>query len=125
MTFNINENTHSHTHTVCLNYLFLHILKIATIVQYVLENLFLRLYVIIYNSTNILHVTCFNNRLVVSGQLIHYFYILLDKIMPQSKEAKVKSGIKRVLLDRLLFAPPFILFFLYAVSIMEVGGFVF
>lgn len=59
---------------------------------------------------------------VVSGPLIHYFYILLDKLVPQKKESATLDGIKRVLFDRFVFAPPFILFFLYAVTILEGSG---
>ena len=59
---------------------------------------------------------------VVSGPLIHYFYIMLDKIVPKKKESATLDGIKRVLFDRFVFAPPFILFFLYTVTLLEGYG---
>lgn len=61
-------------------------------------------------------------RFVVSGPLIHQFYILLDKMMPPKKEkATALDGIKRVIVDRLVFAPPFLLLFLYVITILEVS----
>lgn len=60
---------------------------------------------------------------VVSGPLIHQFYILLDKMMPPKKEkATALDGIKRVIVDRLVFAPPFLLLFLYVITILEGQG---
>lgn len=59
---------------------------------------------------------------VVSGPLIHKFYILLDKIMPPKKEKTAIDGIKRVIVDRLIFAPPFLLLFLYVITILEGQG---
>jgi hypothetical protein len=60
-------------------------------------------------------------RFVVSGPLIHKFYILLDKMMPPKKEKTALDGIKRVIVDRLVFAPPFLLMFLYVITILEVS----
>ncbi|XP_048757181.1 peroxisomal membrane protein 2-like [Ostrea edulis] len=59
---------------------------------------------------------------VVSGPLIHKFYILLDKMMPPKKEKTALDGIKRVVVDRLVFAPPFLLLFLYVITILEGQG---
>lgn len=59
---------------------------------------------------------------VVSGPLIHYFYIWMDKLIPKKKESATFDGIKRVIFDRFIFAPPFILLFLYAVTMLEGSG---
>ncbi|XP_071179080.1 peroxisomal membrane protein 2-like isoform X1 [Mytilus edulis] len=59
---------------------------------------------------------------VVSGPLIHYFYIWMDKLIPKKKESATFDGIKRVVFDRFIFAPPFILLFLYAVTMLEGSG---
>ncbi|VDI08542.1 peroxisomal membrane protein 2 [Mytilus galloprovincialis] len=58
----------------------------------------------------------------VSGPLIHYFYIWMDKLIPKKKESATFDGIKRVVFDRFIFAPPFILLFLYAVTMLEGSG---
>lgn len=56
-------------------------------------------------------------RFVVTGPLLHYFYHLLDEIVPRSVPY---ANVKRVLIDRLIMAPPFLLLLFYVVSIMEV-----
>ncbi|XP_005112377.1 peroxisomal membrane protein 2 [Aplysia californica] len=56
---------------------------------------------------------------LVNGPLIHHFYVYLEKIMPKNRP---NAGIKRVLFDRFIFAPPFLLLFLYYVSIVEGAG---
>lgn len=58
----------------------------------------------------------------ISGPLIHYFYQKLEKLMPKKKDATVVDGIKRVLIDRIIFAPPFLLLFLYIVPMLEGSG---
>ncbi|XP_060068596.1 peroxisomal membrane protein 2-like [Ylistrum balloti] len=58
----------------------------------------------------------------ISGPLIHKFYEMLDKIMPKKKDAAMLDGIKRVIMDRLICAPPFLLLFLYIVPILEGHG---
>ncbi|KAH9503871.1 Peroxisomal membrane protein 2 [Bulinus truncatus] len=55
----------------------------------------------------------------VNGPLIHHFYAFLDKLFPKENP---NSKWKRVLFDRLIFAPPFLLIFLYYVSIVEGHG---
>ncbi|XP_064612381.1 peroxisomal membrane protein 2-like [Liolophura sinensis] len=52
-----------------------------------------------------------------NGPLIHHFYIWLDKLVPAGK--KPGTGIKRVLFDRLILAPPYLLLFFYVVAILE------
>lgn len=59
----------------------------------------------------------------VSGPLIHHLYILIDKLIPRRKDSSLAiDGIKRVILDRFIFTPPFILLFLYVVTILEGHG---
>ncbi|KAK7087830.1 peroxisomal membrane protein 2-like [Littorina saxatilis] len=56
---------------------------------------------------------------VVNGPLIHHMYAFMEKHMPRDKKY---SAIKRLLFDRLIFAPPFLLIFLYYVAIVEGAG---
>jgi len=56
---------------------------------------------------------------LVNGPLIHHFYVYLEKVLPKSGK---NAGIKRLLFDRFVFAPPFLLLFLYYVSIVEGAG---
>ncbi|XP_033748726.1 peroxisomal membrane protein 2-like [Pecten maximus] len=58
----------------------------------------------------------------ISGPLIHHFYQMLEKMMPKKKDAAMLDGIKRVVMDRLICAPPFLLLFLYIVPILEGSG---
>ncbi|BFZ18550.1 hypothetical protein BsWGS_21589 [Bradybaena similaris] len=55
----------------------------------------------------------------VNGPLIHHFYIFLEKTFPRDKSG---AALKRVLFDRLIFAPPMLLIFLYYASIIEGVG---
>jgi len=54
--------------------------------------------------------------LVVTGPLSHYFYIFLDHAAPQVTQF---ASIKRLLIDRLLFGPVYLLIILYVRSIFE------
>jgi len=56
---------------------------------------------------------------LVNGPLIHHFYVFLEKFLPKNQP---NAQIKRVLFDRLVFAPPFLLIFLYYVAIVEGAG---
>ncbi|CAG5114917.1 unnamed protein product [Candidula unifasciata] len=56
---------------------------------------------------------------LVNGPLVHHFYAFLEKAVPKSTP---NATLKRVLIDRLLFAPPFLLLFLYYVSLVEGAG---
>ncbi|XP_002734981.1 peroxisomal membrane protein 2-like [Saccoglossus kowalevskii] len=56
---------------------------------------------------------------VVSGPVIHHIYHLLDTLVTKDTSY---AGIKRVLIDRLIFAPPYLLLFFYVVSILEGKG---
>uniref|UniRef100_A0A2C9LRX2 Peroxisomal membrane protein 2 n=1 Tax=Biomphalaria glabrata TaxID=6526 RepID=A0A2C9LRX2_BIOGL len=55
----------------------------------------------------------------VNGPLIHHFYAFLEKLFPKDTP---NAKWKKVLFDRLIFAPPFLLIFLYYVSIVEGHG---
>lgn len=55
---------------------------------------------------------------LLSGPLVHHLYAFMEKHMPREKKY---SSIKRLLFDRLIFAPPFLLLFLYYVAIVEVS----
>jgi hypothetical protein len=59
-------------------------------------------------------------RFCLSAPIIHYFYIFLEKIQPRKEKPSQIDNIKRLLIDRFLFTPPFILLFLYVVTILEV-----
>ncbi|XP_074652834.1 peroxisomal membrane protein 2-like [Tubulanus polymorphus] len=52
----------------------------------------------------------------VTGPLIHQFYIWLDQLVP--KRTKY-SSVLRVLIDRMIFAPPYLLLFFYIVAVLE------
>ncbi|KAK6189912.1 hypothetical protein SNE40_001880 [Patella caerulea] len=57
--------------------------------------------------------------LVVNGPVIHHFYTYLDKVVPKKDNT---SAIKRVLFDRFVFAPPYLLVYLYVISLLEGHG---
>ncbi|KAM6165813.1 peroxisomal membrane protein 2 isoform 1-T1 [Erethizon dorsatum] len=52
----------------------------------------------------------------VTGLLSHYFYLFLERWVPPEVPL---ASIKRLLLDRLLFAPAFLLLFFLAMSLLE------
>ncbi|XP_077996267.1 peroxisomal membrane protein 2-like [Glandiceps talaboti] len=53
---------------------------------------------------------------VITGPMIHHFYILLDKLIPKTTPY---AGIKKVLFDRLVLAPPYLLLVFYIVNILD------
>lgn len=58
--------------------------------------------------------------LIFNGPLTHHFYVLLDHILPRGATQTGKySAIKRVLFDRLVLAPPYLLLCFYMLSILE------
>ncbi|WAR02830.1 PXMP2-like protein [Mya arenaria] len=61
-------------------------------------------------------------RFCVSAPIIHYFYIFLSKVAPPKDKPSQVDNIKRLLIDRLIFTPPFIVLFLYVVTILEGQG---
>lgn len=56
-------------------------------------------------------------RLVITGPLSHYFYQLLELLFPASAPF---STLKRLLLERLVFAPAFLLLFFVVMNVLEV-----
>ena len=62
-------------------------------------------------------VVFFFSRLVVTGPVTHCLYQLLDTAVSGKSHT---SSFKKLLLDRLLFAPPYLLVLLYLVALLEV-----
>lgn len=57
-------------------------------------------------------------RLFITGPVSHYFYQLMEVWMPTTDPYCI---VKRLLLDRLFFAPGFLLLFYFVMNILEVG----
>ncbi|XP_061673664.1 peroxisomal membrane protein 2 [Syngnathoides biaculeatus] len=57
--------------------------------------------------------------LLVTGPLSHYFYHLMETWMPATESY---CALKRLLLDRLLFAPGFLMIFFLVMNILEAKG---
>ncbi|XP_061907271.1 peroxisomal membrane protein 2 [Entelurus aequoreus] len=57
--------------------------------------------------------------LFITGPVSHYFYQLMEVWMPSTDPYCV---LKRLLLDRLVFAPGFLLLFFFVMNILEVKG---
>lgn len=55
---------------------------------------------------------------VVTGPLAHYFYKMLDKLVPPTAYG---AALKRLLVDRFTFAPLVLLLSLYILSRLEVS----
>ncbi|XP_069788940.1 peroxisomal membrane protein 2 [Narcine bancroftii] len=53
---------------------------------------------------------------IFTGPLSHYFYLYLDKLVPSNVPY---SQVKRLLLDRLIFAPAFLALFFVVISLLE------
>ena len=56
--------------------------------------------------------------MVFTGPVTHYMYQLLEQAVSTRSQY---SSIKKVIIDRLLFAPPYLLALFYSVAIMEVS----
>nr|XP_045013153.1 peroxisomal membrane protein 2 [Jaculus jaculus] len=52
----------------------------------------------------------------VTGPLSHYFYLVMEHWIPSEVPL---AGVKRLLLDRLLFAPSFLLLFFFIMNLLE------
>ncbi|XP_068096688.1 peroxisomal membrane protein 2 isoform X2 [Hyperolius riggenbachi] len=52
-----------------------------------------------------------------TGPLSHYFYLFLEKGVPSSLPM---AGLRRLLLERLIIAPAFLLLFFFVMNILEV-----
>lgn len=57
-------------------------------------------------------------RFFFTGPLSHFFYLFMEHWIPPDVPW---AGVKRLLLDRLLFAPAFLLLFFFVMSFLEVG----
>lgn len=57
-------------------------------------------------------------RLFITGPVSHYFYQLMEFWIPTTDALCI---VKRLLLDRLIFAPGFLLLFYFVMNILEVG----
>lgn len=57
-------------------------------------------------------------RFFFTGPLSHFFYLFMEHWVPPEAPW---AGLKRLLLDRLLFAPAFLLLFFLVMSFLEVG----
>ena len=55
---------------------------------------------------------------VFTGPVTHYMYQMLEQVVSKSSQC---SSLKKVVIDRLLFAPPYLLVLFYSVAIMEVS----
>lgn len=66
---------------------------------------------------DLFHPILFPCSTVVTGPVTHYLYQFLEGLVP--KRGKY-SSVKKAFLDRLLFAPPYLLALFYFVAIMEV-----
>lgn len=57
--------------------------------------------------------------LFITGPLSHYFYQLMEVWMPSTDPLCI---VKRLLLDRLIFAPGFLLIFYFVMTVLEAKG---
>ncbi|XP_062236988.1 peroxisomal membrane protein 2-like [Platichthys flesus] len=57
--------------------------------------------------------------LIITGPLSHYFYQLMELWMPTTDPYCI---VKRLLVDRLIFAPGFLLIFYFVMNILEAKG---
>ncbi|XP_034398318.1 peroxisomal membrane protein 2 [Cyclopterus lumpus] len=57
--------------------------------------------------------------LVITGPVSHYFYQLMEVWMPSTDPLCI---VKRLLLDRLVFAPGFLLIFYFVMNVLEAKG---
>ena len=55
----------------------------------------------------------------MTGPIVHHFYLFLDYLVP--KDANY-IAIKKLLIDRLGFAPAFMFLFFYVMALLEVRG---
>lgn len=59
----------------------------------------------------------FAHRLFITGPVSHFFYQLMEALIPTTDPHCI---IKRLLLDRLVFAPGFLLIFYFVMNLLEV-----
>ncbi|XP_073168357.1 peroxisomal membrane protein 2 isoform X3 [Lepidochelys kempii] len=56
------------------------------------------------------------SRFLFTGPLSHYFYLYLEQLIPSNVPFAM---VKRLLLDRLVVAPPFLLLFFFVMNLLE------
>ena len=71
---------------------------------------------VFYGTMSWQSIFCCNSVIYV-GPLMHNFYIWLDKVIPKQSS---NATVKRIILDRFIFAPPFLLAYFWLLSILEV-----
>lgn len=57
-------------------------------------------------------------RMVVTGPGMHFLHHVLEALSPHNSNVSV---LRKVVLDRLIFTPPYLLVFFFTVAILEVG----
>ena len=55
--------------------------------------------------------------MVVSGPGMHFLHQLLENLSPRSTSVSV---LKKVVVDRLVFTPPYLFIFFFSVALLEV-----
>lgn len=94
------------------------LLKISFLVLYsaMLQSLTLSLFLSV-DPLSLSISQSLSHRTFFTGPLSHYFYAWLQKTFPGKD---VPTSIKKILCDRLVFAPPYLLIFFYLLGIIEV-----
>ena len=60
-----------------------------------------------------------DSRLVFTGPSVHYFHAWLERNFPKGSR---NAALKKLLLDRTLFCPTYLLIYLYLLALFEVSG---
>ena len=63
------------------------------------------------------HCVFCSYRMVVSGPGMHFLHQLLENLSPRSTSVSV---LKKVVVDRLVFTPPYLFIFFFSVALLEV-----
>ena len=58
----------------------------------------------------------FFRRFIFVGPTTHHFYIWLDQILPRTGRL---SAVYRIILDRFVFAPPWLMVYFYMMALLE------
>lgn len=69
-------------------------------------------------SRRVVQLTLAGRRFFFTGPLSHFFYLFMERWVPPEVPW---AGVKRLLLDRVLFAPAFLLSFFVIMNFLEVG----
>lgn len=70
-------------------------------------------------QARMIHFTPRALRFFFTGPLSHFFYLFMEHWIPPEVPL---AGVKRLLLDRLVFAPAFLLVFFFVMNFLEVGS---